>query len=226
MSSVPDPVVKRYLPDPASAPVRPWTPSPRDLARPLRRSGLKRPRRPPGPGRISARPPGGEQFDDDDERLYPSHRQETTRDIAERFGVTPATVRQWVARGHLVPCGKLGPAHLFDIREALDAVEGITGRRKGTGPPGASHSTWSADLGDAARIAFKHYDAVVTISDAAVLVGVRPATVRSWLHRGLLERLPSSTTRSVDLRLGDVIAVARRRRPVARRSNPRPYWGR
>ncbi|WP_160011968.1 helix-turn-helix domain-containing protein, partial [Nocardioides sp. AX2bis] len=41
----------------------------------------------------------------------------STGDVARYYRLSPATVRQWVRRGHLRPAGKVGGSHVFDRDE-------------------------------------------------------------------------------------------------------------
>jgi len=135
----------------------------------------------------------------------------TTRDVADLFRVTQATVRQWVARGYLSPSRQEGPSNVFDTDKVFNAYDLIAARRRATGQ--APHGEgYSAKSNVADRIRPKHYDAIITISEAARLVQVSPATIRSWMHRGYLTAANSSKPRAVRLRLEDVIKAARARR--------------
>jgi DNA-binding transcriptional MerR regulator len=216
LSAVPEPVANRYLPErpPAvqrqrmdctfvgrrpSCP-RPWSP-------PVERRPARRPwfKRRPGPRPMTMQQPARDEYDDpvNDLRYEP---EITTRDVSKLLGVTQATVRRWVARGYISPVGKLGPSNLFSTSEVLAAHDDIEARRKATGR-----------LRLADRIRPKHYDAVVDVGEAAQLIDVSPATIRSWIHRGHLTPLRSSNPRAIRLRLGDVITAAQSRQ-LSRRS--------
>lgn len=212
-SAVPEPIVRRLLPGPLAPASQPPSPSPKLTAIPVRLpprpKSTRKQRRRPGPQPLTMQRTSWDDDYDDSIRNLRYERSITTRDVADLLGVAPATVRQWAARGHITVVGKLGSSSLFDPREVLTADAEIATRRKATGQ--ARRSGWQVDFGPATRISPKHHDALVTAGEAARLVGVSPATIRSWLHRGHLVRLPSSTHRTIELRLGDVIDVARRR---------------
>lgn len=216
LSVVPAPVLRRYLPAKAAppppqsvAPIRaatsvasalPSTPSP--YALPLR---PKRKRR-PGPRPITVR--GPTRWDDEYGPYDSDLRYEpelTTRDVAELLQVKQATVRQWIARGYIQPSGKEGPSYVFDTYEVLKAHDLISARHKAAGVlPLVDPRTLQ-------RLRQVHPDALLTIAEAARLVAVTPATIRSWLHRGHLGRAVGSQARAVLLRLDDVMGAAQAR---------------
>ena len=231
LSTVAAPVAGRYLrnrpvPVPVPLPDHPTLierPANRHLAapfaaepRPARRTPF---RRRPGPSPVTMRQPASDEYDDpvDDLRYEP---EITTRDAADLLGVTQATVRRWVARGHISPVGKLGPSNLFNTRDVLAANDAIQGKRKATG---RAHGQHGGRMGvrPIDRVPPKHHDAVVTVGEAALLIGVSPSTIRSWIHRRHLIPLGSSKRRAVRLRLGDVVAAAHSRQLPARSVRPR-----
>jgi DNA-binding transcriptional MerR regulator len=167
-------------------------------------------RRRPGPRAFTMQGPPVDEDDDPVENLR--YRTEiTTRDVADLLDVTQSTVRRWVARGYINPTGKSGPSHLFNTRDVLAAHDEIQARRKATGKQRRQHR-YGVELRRIDRIRPKHYDAVVSVREAARLIDVSPPTIRSWIHRRHLMPLASSTPRAVRLRLGDVVTAARSRR--------------
>lgn len=235
LSVVVQPVADRYLPhqpvpvqrrsqDPAQPP--PSCPDP--LPAPARADRVRRPRlNRPGPSRATVQQPYGREHDDPIDDLR--HQVEiTTRDVAALLRVRQATVRRWVARGHISPVGKLGPSHVFNTEDVLTAYDAIKNRRKASGQSQRDHldhtSFLSASSRPVDRIRLRHHDAVVDVSEAARLIHVSPATIRSWIHRGHLIPLASSTPRATRLRLGDVIATARSRQLPQRVAQRWPGW--
>jgi hypothetical protein len=135
----------------------------------------------------------------------------TTRDVANLLGVTQATVRMWVRRGHITPTGRYRNSNVFDTNAVLSAHEAIRSRTKPVpSEPSSQRRTWLVEA--SVNIPARYHDRTVSIREAANLARVRPATIRTWIHRGHLQRLPAGQSREVRLRVGDVFKAARRRR--------------
>lgn len=120
----------------------------------------------------------------------------TTSQGAELLRVAPETIRQWVARGHLAPIGKLGHRNLYRYRD-LKAAAAAVHDRTPQGP--------AVDY----RIGESDHTTNVTTAIAAQVVRVQPGTIRMWVQRGHLKPVGRYRGRLV-FRLGDVIAVAER----------------
>lgn len=131
----------------------------------------------------------------------------TAREAAQRAGVAPATVRQWVARGYLVPVGKRGSAHLFDPVDVRRVQRETAARR----PRTTGDALGTVRYSEPRQLRRQDLDALVTGPRAAELVGVAPSTVRMWVARGhLVPRTPGPRPL---FRLRDVLAVRRRKHP-------------
>lgn len=192
-------------------------PGPGEVAR----ARMPRFRRRPGPAPLSLKPPWRPEFDDYvDWRGRPDLDQfgdeVTTRDVAEMCDVSQATVRQWVRRGHITPIRKDGNSHVFATYEVLVAHERIESRTRAPGRT-AGEQSFSLYAFNGPSVPAKYHDVVVDIPQAAGLINLSPSTIRSWIHRGHLTPLPSSKPHATRLRVGDVLAAARRGRPSRRR---------
>lgn len=216
LSVVPGPVLRRYLPTepPQQRPAPPRAAAPSIKGGPPLPTAprpLLRPRRRPGPQPITLR-----LSDVDDDSWPPSsdlryQPELTTRDVGELLHVTPATVRRWVARGHLTPIRQEGRSNVFGRDDVLGAFDRISARRRATGQP--SIEEWPVAVRKPAeRLPPKHYDALVTATEAAQLLQISASTIRSWIHRGHLQPVGSATRGPVLLRLGDLVTAARSRR--------------
>lgn len=154
------------------------------------------------------RPQSGDEYGDRISDLR-YEREMTTRDVADFLRVTQASVRS--------PKRQERSSNVFDSHDVFAAFELIAARRKATGHTPRSEG-YVAGSSPADRIPPKHYDVIITTSEAARLVQVSPATIRSWIHRGHLTPASSSTPRAVRLRVEDVVNAARARKlsqPVA-----------
>lgn len=132
----------------------------------------------------------------------------TAGEVARQLGVSPATVRQWVARGYLAPEGKRGSANLFNL-DTVRAVQSQTAARRPRTAGDAIGSRgyvepWAEQLRN-------RLDDIVTGPRAAELVGVAPSTVRMWVARGYLT--PHTPGARPLFRVRDVLAVRRRKSP-------------
>jgi hypothetical protein len=117
----------------------------------------------------------------------------------------------WVQRGHLTPTGKYRNSNVFDTEEVLSAYEAIRSRSKPARSAPSSQRPGEF-VRPSVNIPARFHDQVVSIREAADIAQVRPATIRTWIHRGHLQPLAAASSRKVRLRLGDVFKAARRRR--------------
>lgn len=99
----------------------------------------------------------------------------TTADAAREARVQQSTIRKWVSRGVLTPQRKDEKGrNLFrphDVGMASDRV-----RRSRKPVTSASGEYGSRDL-----------NRLLTTKDAAILLNVSESTIRTWVHRGLIQ---------------------------------------
>jgi hypothetical protein len=178
-------------------------------------------RRPPGPAPVTYE--GAWEPDPYDGDLYIDPRADlryqpvlSTRDVAALCEVSPACVRQWVTRGYLTPIGRNGPSAIFETTAVLATAHDVGRRRKPRGtpadrttprvaPPGVTNPGTPVSTVELHRLARVYPNLVLDTAGAAGLLGVKTATIRSWVHRGHLRPLPTSTPRSLDFRFTDLL---------------------
>lgn len=144
----------------------------------------------------------------------------TAAEAGQAVGVTAATIRQWVARGHLLPVGSKGRAHLFVAADVI-AVQHATNARLRI-PVQSTRSGRRIPVNDRRRgVTSANISELVTTSEAAQSAGVAEATVRSWVRRGLLTPAGRRGRSHLFVRL-DVINLARRQ-PYRPKRKPRHF---
>ncbi|TQN44649.1 helix-turn-helix protein [Humibacillus xanthopallidus] len=142
----------------------------------------------------------------------------TTAEAAAAYRVAPATIRQWVHRGHLTPLRQAGRTVVFDARAVNKAALGAGDRNQ---QPGGPLVRDGLDQEPAGRgLSPRLLEQLVTTAVAAAAVGVAPPTIRSWRKRGHL-RPDAHRGRTPLYRLNDVVSAARRPRHRPRRK-PKP----
>jgi predicted site-specific integrase-resolvase len=204
-------------PDPTRSYSDYWWSPPSVPRAPARPRAMGRFRRRPGPKPVSFEPPYEE-----DEHGYGNDptaelRYEpiwSTRDVAQYYRLKPATVRQWVHRGHLTPSGKEGASHVFENHVVSQAVGRIKARQKRAGRTSSGRDSSSDGRLDARQLdrrAKVYPDSLVTTKEVASMLGIAPETIRAWVRRGHLVSQPTSTSRQLQFRIADVYKAARRR---------------
>lgn len=131
----------------------------------------------------------------------------TTAEAAAAYRVAPATIRQWIHRGHLKPLRREDRTLIFDAHEVNSAALATGDRNKQPGGPltRRRYDETPAGGGLSARVLAQ----LVATDVAARAVDVSPSTIRSWRNRGHLR--PAARRGQTPLyRLADVVAAARR----------------
>jgi hypothetical protein len=131
----------------------------------------------------------------------------TTTEAAWAFAVTPATIRQWVHRRHLVPLRRQGRTMVFAAR-AVHGAAIATGERNTQ--PGGPLTRDQRVVEPAGRyLSADAMGRLVTAETAASALRLSAATIRSWRHRELLTPTRHQGRTPLYL-LADVVATARR----------------
>lgn len=120
----------------------------------------------------------------------------TAKDALRKHRIEPATIRQWVSRGHIEPRGRRDRAYLYDRTELLrQQTAGLV-------------STHRLPLFSRQKISLetKFHNQEISTSEVARLYGVSPATVRSWVRRAQI--VPTRKEGASNLfRIKDLIAA-------------------
>ncbi|MBW8174020.1 helix-turn-helix domain-containing protein [Ornithinimicrobium sp. Arc0846-15] len=138
-----------------------------------------------------------------------------TREAAHLVGVRPATIRQWVRRGHLKPMGRLGNTYSFRVVDVHTAAAERLAQTR------SFHSYQGPLQAHTLTRGTPDVDALVPVQVAAEVAGVARSTARSWIRRGHL-RVHGRRNRESIVRLGDVLTRARASGYKPRRKNPMP----
>ncbi|WP_353952521.1 MerR family transcriptional regulator [Knoellia sp. S7-12] len=131
----------------------------------------------------------------------------TTAEAAQAYGVSPATIRQWVRRGRLQPTRNQGRTLIFSARDVSRAA--LTTGDRNRQPGGALRRDDDRRQPAALGISAALMHELVTADVAARAAGVAASTIRVWKHRGHLSAAEHSGRTPLYL-LADVVAAARR----------------
>ncbi len=156
-------------------------------------------RRRPGPRPVTL----SQHWDGDDDYYDPDEdfrRQDeaSTRDITFYAGVKAATVRQWVKRGYITPIRKERGSHVFNTNDFLTALNAIQRRRSYSARPRRRRAIRQPAMANNQfeKLHRVYPNHLLTLTQAADIAGLAPATIRSWIRRGHLKPHPSSRPRA------------------------------
>ena len=156
-------------------------------------------RRRPGPRPVTLSQPwdGDDDYYDPDED-FRRQVEATTRDITFYAGVTAATVRQWVKRGYITPMRKERGSHVFNTNDFLTALNAIQRRRSYSARPRRRPATRQPAMTNSQfnKLNRVYPNQLLTLTQAADITGLAPATIRSWIRRGHLKPHPPSRPRT------------------------------
>lgn len=144
----------------------------------------------------------------------------TTAEAAAAYRVVPATIRQWVRRGHLKALRREGGTIIFEARAVNLAALAAGDRNQQPGGPLTRRDRFDDDRPAGWGLSARLMAELVTADIAARAVDVSPSTIGSWRKRGHL-RPATYQGRSPLYRLADVVAVARRPKHRPKRK-PKP----
>ncbi|SQI33800.1 translation initiation factor 2 infb [Rhodococcus coprophilus] len=98
----------------------------------------------------------------------------TAVEAGQILGIRPDRIRQWASRGYIQGKGKRGRATLYDRDDLMRAQSETRSRTK------------DPEVFPKLGISDAYYNRLITTNEVAVLFGVAPSTVRSWIRRGHL----------------------------------------
>jgi excisionase family DNA binding protein len=140
----------------------------------------------------------------DDESDEDSYRHPddlvTAVQAASMCGVKPATIRQWVSRGHLTSDHRSGRRDFYRAGDVLAAQARVNHHKQ-------------ARPSSRINLPAHHRSALITAAEAARLLGVSPSTIRMWVNRGHLAPTVR-TSRPYLFTVGAVLLAANRQRPA------------
>lgn len=150
-------------------------------------------------------------------RLYPPWPQLVTGTEAALIAeVDPATIRQWVRRGHLVRADLRGRS-----RNAVYHLDDVLAARRATRQTRRSQ----VPVYRVPRLSRSTFDAAMTAREAGAYLGIPESTIRSWAHRKRI--IPVAVdNRRPRYRLAAIydLIKSRHRPELDPRKRPLPDW--